>query len=160
MVSTFSAIMLSLVLLFSIQSLCSSALEAAAPSIPPPPEKVSLSLYYETLCPGCTDFIIKDLPKIFYKGLIDIVDLNPVPYGNAFLDQNNNIICQDGPKECFLNTVEACAIHVWPVLKEHFRFIYCLEDYISKGESSGWGSCLRRMPLQGKPIRPVPMGVG
>ncbi|KAI3898140.1 hypothetical protein MKX03_021739 [Papaver bracteatum] len=123
MVSTFSAILFFLVLLFSTQSLSSSAHEGAAPSMPPSPEKVSLSLYYET-----------------------------------FMGQKSFF---------FFNTVEVCAVHVWPVLRawmiaEHWFgqhsglicaiFTYGTNNYISKGEPSGWGSCLRRMLLQGKPI--------
>ncbi|KAH7834917.1 hypothetical protein Vadar_020918 [Vaccinium darrowii] len=32
-----------------------------------------------------------------------------------------------GPMECLLNTIEACAISIWPDLNKHFSFIYCIE---------------------------------
>ncbi|RZS03675.1 hypothetical protein BHM03_00033878 [Ensete ventricosum] len=78
--------------------------------------KVSLSLYYEALCPFCSSFIVNHLPKIFSNGLISIVDLDLVPFGNARLDPNGSISCQHGQYECLLNTVEACAISSWPIV--------------------------------------------
>ncbi|KAM3376394.1 hypothetical protein P3S68_015109 [Capsicum galapagoense] len=57
-------------------------------------KKVSLALYYETLCPGCSDFIINYLPKIFKNGIIDIVDLKLVPWGNTRLQKDNTFKCQ------------------------------------------------------------------
>ncbi|KAK9124604.1 hypothetical protein Sjap_014206 [Stephania japonica] len=83
-------------------------------------QKVPLALYYETLCPFCSNFIINDLSKIFLNGLIDIVDLRLVPFGNAEIGGSDyqSINCQHGPSECFLNTLEACAIHAWPDLLE------------------------------------------
>ncbi|RRT76628.1 hypothetical protein B296_00021995 [Ensete ventricosum] len=56
--------------------------------------KVSMSLYYEALCPFCSSFIVNHLPKIFSNGLISIVDLDLVPFGNARLDPNGSISCQ------------------------------------------------------------------
>lgn len=56
--------------------------------------KVSVGFYYETLCPYCANFIIGDLGKIFYNGLIDIVDLNLVPWGNVKLQGENTFLCQ------------------------------------------------------------------
>jgi interferon gamma-inducible protein 30 len=57
--------------------------------------KVTLSLYYETLCPYCQAFIKNDLLKLFVEDLIDIVNLRLVPWGNArVLEPNKTIICQ------------------------------------------------------------------
>ncbi|KAJ3682860.1 hypothetical protein LUZ60_013087 [Juncus effusus] len=68
--------------------------------------KVPLALYYESLCPYCANFIVNDLAKIFHNGLISIVDLDLVPYGNARVSSNGTITCQN----------------------VHFAFINCLED--------------------------------
>jgi interferon gamma-inducible protein 30 len=73
---------------------------SAAGLVPPPaaaagPAKVPLALYYESLCPYCSRFIVNHLAGIFDDGLIDIVDLLLVPYGNAHVrDPNNTINCQ------------------------------------------------------------------
>lgn len=65
-------------------------------STPPNPvsDKVSVELYYETLCPDSVDFILNHLVKLFHTGLISIVDLKLLPYGNAKLRSNSTIICQ------------------------------------------------------------------
>ncbi|KAM1597874.1 hypothetical protein PS2_032739 [Malus domestica] len=49
------------------------------------PQKVTLSVYYETLCPYCATFIEKNLARIFDKGLITILNLRLVPWGNMLL---------------------------------------------------------------------------
>ncbi|PNX90600.1 gamma-interferon-inducible lysosomal thiol reductase, partial [Trifolium pratense] len=77
-------------------------------------KKVSLELYYESLCPYCANFIVNYLPQVFEQDLISIVDLKLVPWGNAKLRDNSTIVCQHGPVECLLDTVEGCAIDLWP----------------------------------------------
>ncbi|EAZ26584.1 hypothetical protein OsJ_10481 [Oryza sativa Japonica Group] len=58
-------------------------------------EKVPLALYYETLCPYCSRFIVNHLAGIFEDGIVDAVDLRLVPYGNAHVvGANNTISCQ------------------------------------------------------------------
>ncbi|XP_042461278.1 gamma-interferon-responsive lysosomal thiol protein-like isoform X2 [Zingiber officinale] len=81
-------------------------------------KKVPLSVYYEAMCPFCSNFIVNRLPKLFESGLIFAVDLELLPYGNARLDSNGSISCQHGQYECLLNTVEACAIRISPSVLE------------------------------------------
>ncbi|XP_045825027.1 gamma-interferon-responsive lysosomal thiol protein-like [Trifolium pratense] len=109
--------------------------------------KVSLELYYESLCPYSADFIVNDLPKIFEPDLFSIVDLKLVPWGNAKLRPNSTITCQHGPYECLLNRVEACAIDTWPQLNEHFSFIYCIEDLVYDNRQEEWESCYEKLGL-------------
>lgn len=56
--------------------------------------KVSLGLYYESLCPYSASFIIDSLDMIFSDGLISIVDLKLVPWGNTKLYGTHNFKCQ------------------------------------------------------------------
>ncbi|ONH99808.1 hypothetical protein PRUPE_6G051500 [Prunus persica] len=114
--------------------------------------KVRVDVYYETLCPDSEDFIVKDLIKLFESGLISIVDLKLYPYGNAKLGSNNTIYCQHGPSECLLNTVEACAIKIWPALNDHFPFIYCIESLVYEHKYPQWESCYEKLGLDSKPI--------
>ncbi|KAI0503512.1 hypothetical protein KFK09_014446 [Dendrobium nobile] len=107
-------------------------------------QKVSLALYYEALCPFCSRFIVFSLSKIFSDGLISIVDLRLVPYGNAMIGPNSTILCQHGPSECFLNTVEACAINSWPDVQRHFSFIYCVENLVFENKYNDWESCFQK----------------
>ncbi|XP_055829589.1 gamma-interferon-responsive lysosomal thiol protein-like [Solanum dulcamara] len=113
-------------------------------------EKVSLTLYYESLCPGCSNFIVNYLPKIFKNGMINFVDLKLVPWGNTKIQPNNTFKCQNGPDECFLDTVEACALDVWPHLKEHFPFIYCVESLIYHKNYIQWETCFEKLNLKKK----------
>lgn len=114
--------------------------------------KVSLALYYESLCPYSANFIVNYLAKIFNNGIIDIVDLDLVPYGNARLTANGTITCQHGPNECLLNTIEACAITVWPDLTENFKFIFCVENLVFKRKYKEWESCFQELGLNSEAV--------
>lgn len=56
--------------------------------------KVVIALYYETLCPYCSNLIVNYLYKYFEDGLDSISILKLVPYGNAKIKPNNTIVCQ------------------------------------------------------------------
>ncbi|CAK9171801.1 unnamed protein product [Ilex paraguariensis] len=115
-------------------------------------DKVSLGLYYESLCPYSANFVVNYLAKIFVDGLIDIVDLNLVPWGNAKLTGNSTFACQHGPWECLLNTVEACAISAWPDVNGHFTFVYCVESLVYEGKYTQWETCFEKLGLDPKPV--------
>lgn len=59
-----------------------------------PPKKVTVSLYYESLCPFSANFITNYLKDIFTNGLISIVDLRLIPFGNAKILDDGSINCQ------------------------------------------------------------------
>ncbi|KAK8617307.1 hypothetical protein V6N13_080224 [Hibiscus sabdariffa] len=90
-------------------------------------DKVTLSLYYETLCPYSASFISNDLVKVFQTDLYTIVNLRLVPWGNARI-VGDMIQCQHGEDECYLNAIDSCVIHLWPDVKTHFDFIRCTEE--------------------------------
>jgi len=62
--------------------------------LPSHSQKVSLALYYESLCPYCSNFIVNYLAKLFETDLISVVDLTLVPWGNAKLRGNDTFDCQ------------------------------------------------------------------
>ncbi|GMP89779.1 hypothetical protein CsSME_00041195 [Camellia sinensis var. sinensis] len=109
--------------------------------------KVTLAIYYESLCPYCSNFIVNDLVELFESGLISDVDLKLIPYGNARIGPNDTLTCQHGPLECLLNTVEACAISVWPDLNKHFPFIYCVESLVYEHQYTQWETCFEKLDL-------------
>lgn len=56
--------------------------------------KVSVGLYYESLCPYSASFVVDSLSMIFSDDLIRIVDLELVPWGNAKIYGTDTIKCQ------------------------------------------------------------------
>ncbi|KAK8683657.1 hypothetical protein V6N13_039710 [Hibiscus sabdariffa] len=134
--------------LFLLGSFCS----ASRISLPSDSNKVSLALYYESLCPFSANFIVNYLPKLFEDDLISVVDLRLVPWGNAKLKGNDTFECQHGPAECLLNTVEACALDAWPKLNDHFPFINCVEALVFERKYLEWESCFEKLGLESKSV--------
>ncbi|KAB5550708.1 hypothetical protein PHYPO_G00057010 [Pangasianodon hypophthalmus] len=99
---------------------------------------VNVSLYYESLCPGCRQFLVLQLMPTFIM-LRDIMNVELVPYGNAEEKQVGDkyeFTCQHGPTECLGNMIETC------VLKKlggvAYPVIYCMEaaaDVVKAAES-------------------------
>jgi len=97
--------------------------EKAAPA-------VNVSLYYESLCPGCRLFIQGQLAKAVEK-VGDIMTVDLVPYGNAREEQTGSewkFTCQHGAPECKGNVIESCAISLLKDFKAYWPFVLCLES--------------------------------
>ncbi|KAK9001050.1 hypothetical protein V6N11_082842 [Hibiscus sabdariffa] len=121
-------------------------------------DKVTLSLYYETLCPYCASFISNDLVKVFQTDLYTIVNLRLVPWGNARI-VGDTIQCQHGEDECYLNAIDSCVIHLWPDVKTHFDFIRCTEEkrlVLKEGpenrKEAMWRNCSDQLGLRADKI--------
>jgi interferon gamma-inducible protein 30 len=70
---------------------------------------VNFTLYYETLCPYCRQFIVGQVSKA-YQTILDIVNITLVPYGNAHetyqpATQRYQFVCQHGADECLGNLI-------------------------------------------------------
>ncbi|KAI7749061.1 hypothetical protein M8C21_033840 [Ambrosia artemisiifolia] len=116
-------------------------------------DKVKVSLYYEALCPYCSNFIVNQLGKaLFQWNLISIVDLKMVPWGNTQFAPNNDWICQHGPDECVIDIVEACAIDLLPQPGLRFKLIECIEDLNLQGRHAEWKSCMNTLKIYPNPI--------
>lgn len=73
---------------------------------------VNVSLYYESLCPGCRQFLVLQLMPTFFM-LNDIMNVELVPFGNAQETQSAGkyeFTCQHGPDECTGNMLETCML--------------------------------------------------
>ncbi|XP_075489807.1 gamma-interferon-responsive lysosomal thiol protein-like [Primulina tabacum] len=114
--------------------------------------KVKLELYYESLCPYCSNLIVNYLYEVFESDIASITDLKLIPYGNAKISPNGTIICQHGINECILNTVEACAIDAWPDVKDHFPFIYCVESLVYHKNYTHWETCFQKLNLDSSAV--------
>lgn len=83
--------------------------------------KVTLSLYYEALCPYCAEFIVNHLSKIFNTGLISAIDLQLVPWGNAIIKPDGTILCQVLDSSCLVFT----CIVVYKIRMQHLINAVC-----------------------------------
>ncbi|KAG5032439.1 hypothetical protein JHK85_016421 [Glycine max] len=133
-------------------------------------QKVNLSVYYDSLCQSCATFIVKDLLNVFYNNLISIVNLQLVPWANAYVNNtNNSISCQfhpisghvkeyailaysNGPDECELNSLESCALNLWHKVDIRYYLINCFEYLVIGGKSMEWVNCLSQLGLPKEPI--------
>ncbi|KAM5560508.1 gamma-interferon-responsive lysosomal thiol protein-like [Rosa sericea] len=157
----------SITVLTALLSLCTNALSRTEYNCSS--QKVDLTIYYDTLSPYCEEFIVYELPKAFELELMHIINLRLVPYGNAYIQEpNNTISCQNGPAECYLNSIEACVISIWPdvvcsyfiisltvMQNKHFKFIHCVA-WQNLGrlqlKEHAWKSCSKITMLSDKPV--------
>uniref|UniRef100_A0A8C9MH26 Gamma-interferon-inducible lysosomal thiol reductase n=1 Tax=Serinus canaria TaxID=9135 RepID=A0A8C9MH26_SERCA len=110
----------------SLQALGPGFWVCRCPLLPrPAAAPVELSLYYESLCPACREFLVL---KLFPTWLLlpeEMLNITLVPYGNA---QERNVSgkldfqCQHGPEECLGNMMEA------QNFSTYFALIFCLES--------------------------------
>ncbi|CAI0424154.1 unnamed protein product [Linum tenue] len=121
-------------------------------------DKVNLTLYYETGCPYCRDFIIHPLAEAMGSDLVNIVNLKLVPWGNAY-SIGSTIVCQHGEDECLLNRIHACII---AVARQPYMFdiIECTEEEeeqqaannMSSNPSAVWTYCVDKLRFPKSPI--------
>ena len=93
-------------------------------------QKVNFTLYYESLCGGCRDFIKTQYYPAF-KLIGSIMNPHLVPYGNAYETQQGGVwvyTCQHGEEECIGNLIETCAMYFHPNASVFFPFIHCVES--------------------------------
>ncbi|GFY53486.1 gamma-interferon-inducible lysosomal thiol reductase [Trichonephila inaurata madagascariensis] len=99
-------------------------------------------------------FITSQLYPV-YRDLKDIISVHLIPFGKAraLFDENSQkyeFQCHHGPRECYGNTVQGCAISLYPDTETHLNFINCMESYPRPSESGP--KCARRLSLDWKSI--------
>lgn len=91
-------------------------------------EKVNLSLYYESLCPYCRNFIVSQLVKVFNTDLLNIIHLKLLPWGNAQVVKPNNTVTCQVPLPFFylicIYSFEFWHLSVYCTLLTHFGLFY------------------------------------
>jgi hypothetical protein len=75
-------------------------------------DRVNFTIYYETLCADCRQFIITQV-WFAYQAVADIVNLTFIPYGNAhevYRPETKlyQFYCQHGADECYGNLIHVC----------------------------------------------------
>ena len=117
-----------------------------------------MSLTGETLCPYCARFVDNLAARLYEDGVMNMTNFRYIPYGNAketkasiapcqwlscavtscisVCCSQDGVQCQHGPRECELNRVLSCAIHLNPDQHVWFPFAKCLESRaLSKAHS-------------------------
>ena len=113
---------------------------------------VNVSLYYESLCPGCRDLIRSQIfPTYLTLKSTGILNIFLYPYGNANEHKSGEkweFDCQHGEKECKVNLVETCALHLLSPANK-LQFIHCIETNpsVQNGEE-----CAKRLGIEWTPI--------
>lgn len=92
---------------------------------------VNLTVYYETLCPDCQEFMSGELWKA-YQSVFDIMSLHLVPYGNAKETWCNEtkmweFRCHHAD-ECWGNLLHSCFLYFYPRTSDHLPFVHCMES--------------------------------
>lgn len=105
-------------------------------------KKMKIEIFTESLCPFCKKFISNSVAPAVDKGLLDMVNLTIVPYGNEHIKKikkgsdeawystkKDKHSCQHGYYECIGNTVENCFVHHLRKDKvKQIKALACLED--------------------------------
>ncbi|NXU85760.1 GILT reductase, partial [Xiphorhynchus elegans] len=121
--------------------------ESLCPALPrPAAAPVQLSLYYESLCPACRQFLVLELFPTWLLLPSEVLNITLVPYGNA--QERNvsgkwNFQCQHGPEECLGNMIEACLMHEAKNFSTYFPIIFCLESGSSVTKNLDAVRCLQ-----------------
>jgi len=90
--------------------------------------KVTIGVYYESLCPDSRNFITKQLYPTYQK-LGQNLDVEFRPFGKASFIANPeggfNFTCQHGPKECEGNLYQACLLSKTGDADKRMEFVNC-----------------------------------
>jgi len=108
---------------------------------------VSLTLLYESLCPGCSQFITQVLSKASAKFSEKYLKVELIPYGNARRQDNSTTFtCQHGEEECKGNKFESCVLRF---IAKPLPFIVCLEKQLPSGTEleKAAGRCFRSLNI-------------
>ncbi|CAF2514947.1 unnamed protein product [Rotaria sp. Silwood2] len=102
-------------------------------------DRVNFTIYYESLCADCRQFIITQV-WFAYQAVADIVNLTFIPYGNAhevYRPETKlyQFYCQHGPDECYGNLIHTCVIALYPETRQHMPFIYCMDSIVGDVET-------------------------
>uniref|UniRef100_A0A6P7FUP8 Gamma-interferon-inducible lysosomal thiol reductase-like isoform X1 n=2 Tax=Endopterygota TaxID=33392 RepID=A0A6P7FUP8_DIAVI len=88
---------------------------------------LTLTLFYEGLCPYCHEFILKQLYPSYQK-LESSLKLDFVPFGGSRSSRSADgkiiFTCQHGDEECYINRIHACVLDQKPSSSDFVTFIY------------------------------------
>ncbi|XP_066252925.1 GILT-like protein 1 [Euwallacea similis] len=90
--------------------------------------KVSISIYFESLCPDSHNFIVNQLYPS-WDDIRDYVDVRFVPFGKSTsLENGTKFACQHGSNECKGNRIISCALSRLPDQDLQVQYLRCFMD--------------------------------
>lgn len=89
-------------------------------------DKISVSVYYESLCPDSIKFFTTQLYPTYTSPLKRYFNLKLIPFGKSTQRGPNDFDCHHGPKECYGNKVQGCILRYVDVEADQMKFINCL----------------------------------
>ncbi|CAH2050317.1 unnamed protein product, partial [Iphiclides podalirius] len=128
-----------------------------------PTNKVSIQLYYESLCTGCIEFITENFTTVVER-LNSYLTFQTYPYGNAKTFRRNGryeFKCQHGLKECYGNKLHACAIDLLQNVTQAVIFNSCMmEPKEGKRGSNDYAAdaCAKKHDVDAAPIKECAKG--
>ncbi|KAK3756571.1 hypothetical protein RRG08_045086 [Elysia crispata] len=108
---------------------------------------VNMTVYYESLCPGCNFYIHNTLSPLWPKIKdLNLMTVTLLPFGNA--DEKKigfqwEFHCQHGANECLGNIVEACVLHYYPDTSKQLEIIDCFNNNFFKDLGQDWKKSLK-----------------
>ena len=96
-----------------------------------------ITIYMESLCPYCIEFITTSIKEFYAKVTKpNVADIEIIPYGNAneIYDPTTKkylFTCQHGDNECYGNLILTCSINILGRIRGQLNLI-CILDNIYK----------------------------
>ncbi|CAH1394817.1 unnamed protein product [Nezara viridula] len=140
-----------MLILYGLLFLSTSVISIPAENTTP---QVSLTLYYETLCPFCQNFFSNELAPTFldkdYGPLFKYLNLVPFGVAEVMNSTAHKIVCQHDEVECQGNRFHSCAIKHIKDKKALVNYISCLMDSVEvdseEDEEYPVDKCLDKVP--------------
>ncbi|XP_047534049.1 gamma-interferon-inducible lysosomal thiol reductase-like [Vanessa atalanta] len=112
------------------------------------PQKIHLSVYYESKCPDSKLFILKQLLPAFHL-LHDYLKLSLIPFGKARSINygDGGFECQHGSAECLGNIVQDCSLHQMKGQSDKKKLAYVVCEMHTEAASQGRFDCVERSNL-------------
>ncbi|CAH2258846.1 jg12561 [Pararge aegeria aegeria] len=112
------------------------------------PQKVLLTVYYESKCPDSKSFILKQLEPTM-QHLQDQIKLIFVPFGKSRSINygDEGFECQHGPAECLGNIVQDCSLHLLNERSDKEKLAYVACEMDTEAGSQGRYDCVENAKL-------------
>eukprot|EP00413_Alexandrium_margalefii_P010022 CAMPEP_0204531502 /NCGR_PEP_ID=MMETSP0661-20131031/11202_1 /ASSEMBLY_ACC=CAM_ASM_000606 /TAXON_ID=109239 /ORGANISM="Alexandrium margalefi, Strain AMGDE01CS-322" /LENGTH=244 /DNA_ID=CAMNT_0051537661 /DNA_START=68 /DNA_END=799 /DNA_ORIENTATION=+ len=134
--------------------------------------KVTVELFYETMCPYCHQFINDTLLPLWSDPVIrPLMDLRMLPAGNVQVLPTARVSegyrfwhpevakdehiyrCQHGESECIGNMVHSCAIKLLKGPEEYMPLIFCMAARTAHMPEKSSFECMEELGIEPERIR-------